>query len=88
MDKNNVPYYQVAREALIKWNGLKEEQADKMIEEYNFEEIEGQMRQLEIEITLPDIYENYVLMGEKCKELDEMKRVLALVMEEWVQLSE
>ena len=56
--------------------------------ESRVEEIEGQIRQLEIEITLPDIYENYVLMGEKCKELDEMKRVLALVMEEWVQLSE
>ena len=56
--------------------------------ESRIEEIEGQIRQLEIEITLPDIYENYLLMGEKCKELDEMKRVLALVMEEWVQLSE
>ena len=33
--------------------------------ESRIEEIEGQIRQLEIEITLPDIYENYVLMGEK-----------------------
>ena len=31
MDKKDIPYYQVAREALIKWNGLTEEQADKFI---------------------------------------------------------
>lgn len=43
MDKSNVPYYQVAREALIKWNGLTEEQADKIIEESSFEEIESQV---------------------------------------------
>lgn len=43
MDKRNVPYYQVAREALIKWNGLTEEQADKIIEESSFEEIEAQV---------------------------------------------
>lgn len=43
MDRNNIPYYQVAREALIKWNGLTEEQADKIIAESSFEEIEGQV---------------------------------------------
>lgn len=43
MEKNNVPYYQVAKEALIKWNGLTEEQADKIIKESSFEKIEGQI---------------------------------------------
>ena len=43
MNKSNVPYYQVAREALIKWNGLSEEQADKIIEESSFEEVESQV---------------------------------------------
>lgn len=43
MDRSNIPYYQVAREALIKWNGLTEEQAEKIIAESSFEEIEGQV---------------------------------------------
>lgn len=43
MEKSTMPYYQVAREALIKWNGLTEEQADKMIEDSSFEEIEAQV---------------------------------------------
>lgn len=51
-------------------------------------EIEEQIQQLEQEISLPEIYENYVLMGEKCNELDQAKQTLALVMEEWVQCSE
>ena len=48
----------------------------------------GQIQQLEQEITLPEIYENYILMGEKCKELEEKRQNLSLIMEEWVQLSE
>ncbi len=51
-------------------------------------ELEEQIRLLEEEITLPQVYENYVLMGEKCKELDEAKQSLSCIMEEWVQLSE
>ena len=43
---------------------------------------------MEEEIALPQVYENYVLMGEKCKELDEAKQSLSCIMEEWVQLSE
>lgn len=43
MDKNKVPYYQAAKEALMKWNGLTEEEADKMIAESSFEEIEAQV---------------------------------------------
>ncbi|MBQ9659330.1 MAG: hypothetical protein IJV31_11335 [Clostridia bacterium] len=43
MEKSNVLYYQVAREALVKWNGLSEEQADKIIEESSFEEIESKV---------------------------------------------
>ncbi len=50
--------------------------------------LEEQIRQLEEEIALPQVYENYLLMGEKCKELDEAKQSLSLVMEEWVSLSE
>lgn len=51
-------------------------------------EKESQIQQLEQEITLPEIYENYILMGEKCKELEEKRQNLSLIMEEWVQLSE
>ena len=43
MEKSNVLYYQIAREALVKWNGLSEEQADKIIEESSFEEIESKV---------------------------------------------
>ncbi len=50
--------------------------------------LEEEIRRLEEEISLPKIYENYLLMGEKCRELDEAKQHLSLVMEEWVQLSE
>ena len=39
----NAPYYKVAREALIKWNGLTKEQADKVIAESSFKEIESQV---------------------------------------------
>ncbi|MDD3192299.1 MAG: ABC-F family ATP-binding cassette domain-containing protein [Oscillospiraceae bacterium] len=50
--------------------------------------LEAKIAQLEEEITQPEIYANYVLMGEKCQELEETKRALSLVMEEWAQLSE
>ena len=43
MDRNNIPYYKVAKEALIKWNGLSEEEANKIIEEQSFDEIESQV---------------------------------------------
>ncbi len=43
MDKSSIPYYQVAKEALIKWNGLTEEEADKTIEQSSFEEVESQV---------------------------------------------
>ena len=43
MDRTNIPYYQVAKEALIKWNGLSEEEANKIIEQSSFEEIESQV---------------------------------------------
>lgn len=47
-DKNsklNIPYYQVAKAALMNpdWNGLSEEEAIKRIESSTFEEIEGQV---------------------------------------------
>lgn len=42
-EKSAIPYYQVAKQALMNWNGLTEEQADKLIEESSFEEIESQV---------------------------------------------
>lgn len=42
-EKMNVPYYQIAKEALMNWNGLSEAEAVKMIESSTFEEIEGQV---------------------------------------------
>lgn len=41
--KLDIPYYKVAKEALMSWNGLSEEEAIKKIEESSFEEIEGQV---------------------------------------------
>ena len=38
-----IPYYKVAKEALIKWNGLTEGEADKVISEQTISEIEGQV---------------------------------------------
>lgn len=43
LPKSQIPYYIVAKDALMNWNGLTEEQADKIIEESSFEEIEGQI---------------------------------------------
>lgn len=43
MDRNNVPYYQIAKQALMNWNGLSEGEADKVIQEQSFDEIEGQV---------------------------------------------
>ncbi len=41
--KLNIPYYQVAREALMNWNGLSEGEATKILKSSSFEEIEGQV---------------------------------------------
>lgn len=41
MEKMNIPYYQVAKKALMNWNGLNEEEANKLIENSSFEEIEA-----------------------------------------------
>lgn len=43
MEKMNIPYYQVAKKALMNWNGLNEEEANKLIENSSFEEIEAQI---------------------------------------------
>ena len=43
MKKEDIPYYRVAKEALMKWNGLTEEQANDFIEKSDFEEIEAQI---------------------------------------------
>lgn len=43
MKKEDIPYYRVAKEALMKWNGLTEEQANEFIEKSDFEEIESQI---------------------------------------------
>lgn len=46
MKENNkklIPYYQVARQALMNWKGLSEEEADKVISEQSFDKIEGQV---------------------------------------------
>ena len=41
--KFKIPYYMVAKKALIKWNGLSEEEAEKTILESSFDEIESQV---------------------------------------------
>ena len=43
MKKEDIPYYRVAKEALMKRNGLTEEQANEFIEKSDFEEIESQI---------------------------------------------
>lgn len=42
-DKQNIPYYQVAKQALMNWNGLSEEEAKKIISTQSFDEIESQV---------------------------------------------
>ena len=43
LDKSNIPYYKVAKQALMNWNGLSEEEADKIISEQTFSQLEGQV---------------------------------------------
>ena len=43
MDKSNIPYYQVAKQALMNWNGLSEEEAKKVVSSQSFDEIESQV---------------------------------------------
>ena len=43
IDKSNIPYYNVAKQALINWNGLSEEEANKIISEQTFSKLEGQV---------------------------------------------
>ena len=42
-NKQNIPYYQVAKQALMNWNGLSEEEAKKVIFSQSFDEIESQV---------------------------------------------
>ena len=41
--KRNIPYYKVAKQALMNWNGLSENEANKVIKTQNFDEIESQV---------------------------------------------
>ena len=43
MEKFSVPYNIVAKDALMNWNGLSEEEANKIISESTFDEIESQV---------------------------------------------
>lgn len=43
MEKSNIPYYSVAKQALMHWNGLSEEEADKIISEQSFSQLESQV---------------------------------------------
>lgn len=42
-EKLAIPYYQVAKQALMNWNGLSEEEAEKIIKYQSFEEIESKV---------------------------------------------
>lgn len=41
--KQNIPYYQVAKQALMNWNGLSEKEAKKVVSTQSFDEIESQV---------------------------------------------
>lgn len=41
--KQNIPYYQVAKKALMNWNGLSEEEATKIISTQSFDQIDSQV---------------------------------------------
>lgn len=43
MSIHDIPYYKVAKQALMNWNGLSEEEANKAIETSGFEELESQV---------------------------------------------
>ncbi len=42
-DKTTIPYYKVAKEALMNWNGMSEQEANDFIKNSSFEEIEAQV---------------------------------------------
>ena len=41
--KQNIPYYQVAKQALMNWNGLSEEEAEQFISTQSFDDVESQV---------------------------------------------
>ena len=101
ISKKDIPYYQVAKQALMNWNGLSEQEADQIIENSSFDEIESQVgakgsmdhaidkiSQM-IEVPKEDL-ERLVYMGEKLQEdfyLDEGDQidVLFAVHDGWVR---
>lgn len=52
------------------------------------EEAEELVLQVEEEMTLPEVFSDYELMNEKCKTLEETKKLLEEYYEEWSTLSE
>ena len=65
MKKDRIPYYQIAKAALLKWNqGLTEEQADRIVKTSSFEELEEQVgAQDSIDVGLYGIYQYFEEKG-------------------------
>lgn len=72
MDRSNVPYYKIAKQALMNWNGLSEEEADKVIQEQSFDEIEGQVWATgSVNYAIEGIKKHLQLSEQDTKELEE-----------------
>ena len=52
------------------------------------EQTEQQVAQLESEIATPEVYQDYLVMNEKCAELEQKKELYSRYFDEWVELSE
>ena len=96
MRKSNIPYYQAAKQALMNWNGLSEEEAEKVISTQTFEEVESQVyakgsmdyavggikKALNLSDAEAEELSKFVYEGGKSKVVDNWKILLELSREE------
>lgn len=52
------------------------------------EQTEQEVSQLEAEIATPEVYQDYLVMNEKCAELERKKELYSSYFDEWAELSE
>ena len=73
LQKLGIPYYKVAKEALMSWNGLSEEEATKILKSSSFEEIEGQVwAKGSMDYAIDSIANSLMLSDEDSQELSNL----------------